>query len=380
MIEQVRQAARNQIETMQGETLKSAAEMGLQLLGDNVPGAVLLDLYAHGVPGRIENPALHTTVAGLEFDNPVQFGAGWDKRGRALLGLYHLGCSGGELGTVLPFGQYGNPKPRLWTINDDHSVEFNRLGFNSKGREAVQEQLDKLGPLPFPLGISVGKNKIMPNELAPWAHADVVGGLYEYAAYFVHAISSPNTPDLRMLQGKGFLRDILQESNEKMESLGGRKPSLIKIDAERTPSELDDMIEVALEEGAAGFVACNTYMGSDLKAAYGERWAHEAGGLSGDDPRYRALANRTIRYIYEQAGDKLEIIGAGGVKDTATAVKKIENGASAVQVLTAIRSTKGRVAGNINRGLLVAMRQRGVSNVSELVGTSTDRGVKALAA
>src|SRR5690606_1312432 len=189
------------------------------------------------------------------------------------------------------------------------SVGLNRLGFNSKGMEHVAGELDRQGKLPFPLGINVGKNALMPNEMAPWAHSTVISRLYQYAGFFVLGVSSPNTKNLRQLQDKGPLRENIQASNEAMEENGGRKPLLIKIEAERSEGELDDMIEVALEEDIAGFVATNTYMGSDLKARYGVRWANEAGGLSGDDPTYRDLSSRTVRYIYEQAGDRLEVIG-----------------------------------------------------------------------
>src|SRR5690606_24320606 len=130
-----------------------------------------LKLYGHGMTYRAQSPVLETKFAGINFDNPVWFAAGWDKRGRAVSGLYDLGFGGGEVGTVLPFPQPGNLKPRLWTIDREHSVGLNRLGFNSKGMEHVAGELDRQGKLPFPLGINVGKNALMPNEMAPWAHS-----------------------------------------------------------------------------------------------------------------------------------------------------------------------------------------------------------------
>lgn len=368
------ESVHRRIEIIEGEGLKTAAEVALSGLSRTAFGEKLIELYAFGFGGRIADPSLHTTVAGIDFENPVLFGAGWDKKGRAVRGLHALGFAGGEVGTVLPYPQYGNEKPRLWTINEAHSVGLNRLGFNSLGMEAVAGYLEGLGELDFPIGINVGKNKIAPNEHAPWSSATVIKRLYPFASYFSLGVSSPNTPGLRSLQGKEPLRENIQASMEAMEESGGRKPLLIKIDGERSDGELHDLMEVSLEEGAAGIIAINTYSGSDLKAKYGERWAHEAGGLSGADPDYRKLANQVVKRLYEEAGADLAIVGVGGVSDTDTALDMIQNGASAVQVVTAIRPSWGRVAARISRGLVESLDKQGIKNIKELIGTNTHRG------
>ena len=374
-----REGINARVEIITGESLKSTAETALSGLSKYAAGRRLIETYAFGLEGRIDDKSLRTMVAGIEFDNPVLFGAGWDKLGRAVRGLYHLGFAGGDVGTVLPFAQYGNEKPRLWTINEEHSVGLNRLGFNSPGQEVVEANLEELGELPFPIGINVGRNKISPNEHAPWAHATVIKRLYRFGSYFVLGVSSPNTPDLRGLQDKGPLRDNIQASHVAMEEMGGRKPLFIKIDAERSEAELDDMIEVVVEEGATGFIATNTYMGSDLKAKYGKRWAEEAGGLSGDDPDFRRLSTGVVRYLFEKAGDKVEILAAGAIKDADTALDKIKNGASGVQVVTAIRPSWGKVAAETNKGLVEYMDREGVVSIQDLIGAGTDRGPKAKA-
>lgn len=358
-------------ETWRGEGLKTAAEVALAGLGRSRLGAAVMERYAFGGAGRVQDTALQTEVAGIMLENPVLFGAGWDKKGRAVKGLYALGFAGGTVGTVLPDPQFGNPKPRLWTIDAGHSVGLNRMGFNSPGMEAVEEYLQRLWPVPFPLGLSVGRNKLTPNEKAVEAHTRVIRRLGAFASYIELAISSPNTPGLRGLQNKGPLRELIQGARE-----ATALPIFAKIDAERSPGELDDMIEVALEEGLTGFVATNTYMGSGLKAEYGPRWGEEAGGLSGADPTYRQLATTVVRYLYEQAGDRLEIIGAGGV-DTAEAVlDKLRAGASAVQVVTAVRPSKGRVAATINQGLVTCMAADGTRSIREYIGAATGRGAK----
>jgi dihydroorotate dehydrogenase len=364
------------LETFQGEGLKTLSEIALAGLSRHSLGERLIEAYAFDGGNRIVDDRLQTTVAGIDFESPILFGAGWDKKGRALNGLYALGFAGGDVGTVLPFGQSGNPKPRLWTVNHDHSVGLNCLGFNSPGEEVVKGYLEKTVSGRFPVGVNVGKNKILPNELAPWAHAEVVRTLGEYASYLVLGISSPNTANLRGLQDRGPLRENIQATQKANMSLSYPRPLFIKIDAERSPQELDDMIEVGLTEHIAGFIACNTYMGGDLKAAYGERWANQAGGLSGADPRYRALTTSVVRHIYEAAGDKLAVIGAGGVDSAETALDKIRAGASAVQIVTAIRPSKGKVAAKINHDLIERLYTENIATIQSLIGIDTTRGVQ----
>lgn len=358
-------------ETFKGEGLKNMAEAALEHMGGNPIGQRILVAYSTHFEDRIEDPALATTVAGINFENPVLVGAGWDKKGRAVHGLHALGFGGVEIGTVLPYEQPGNPQPRLWTIDKKHNVGLNRLGFNSLGMDAVEEYLQAAGPLPCPIGLNVGRNKDTPNEKAAEAHAQVIERLAGYASYVVLGISSPNTPNLRGLQDKEPLRELILAAKEATPKC---LPLFIKIDSERSRHELQDMIEVGVETGLNGFVATNTYMGSNLKAKYGKRWANEAGGLSGSDPEYRARTTRVVKTIYEEAGDELDIIGVGGVDSAKAAIEKLEAGASAVQVVTAIRASKGRVAAQINRDLLRQMQEDGVSNVKEYIGRKTDRG------
>lgn len=364
-------------EKWKGEGLKTLAEDTLHFLGSSAVGRQLIETYAFGPHGRIEDAALHTTLAGIEFENPVMVGAGWDKKGRAVAGLYALGFSGVEVGSVLAEPQPGNDKPRLWTIDEHHGVGFNRLGFNSLGMRAVKENLHETWPVPCPVGISLGKNKLCPDSDAPAAHAMVAARLYEQADYFVVNVSSPNTPGLRGLQAKGPLTDIVQAVQETLRHCGGPKPLFVKIAPELTDSETDDVIGVALTWGAAGIIAVNTTTSEDIRRAYGERWAREAGGLSGADPRFHRMAVQKAQYIYEQAGDKLEVIGVGGVGDRHSALDMLGAGASIVQVVTAIRPSKGKVAARINRGLREYMGREGVSSIKELIGVDTKRGVKA---
>ena len=325
----------------------------------------LLELFA-AQHQRFSSECLHINVGGVNFDNPVLVGAGWDKDGRSVKALFTLGFAGVEVGSVLVRTQSGNPKPRQFMLNS--GVALNRLGFNSPGMHTVAHNLERYRGSGIPIGISLGKNKDVPPQDAPEAHALVTECLYDDAAYFAINVSSPNTPGLRALQDKGPLTDIVQAVNATMDSMGSRKPLFVKIAPELSPEAVDDVIDVVLAHGLTGIIATNTTINEDLKAAYAERWRQEAGGLSGDDAKYRAMSTEKVAHIYRQTQGRITIIGCGGVKDAATALEKIRAGATLVQVVTAIRGEGTAVAGNINRGLVADMQREGVKHISELVG------------
>lgn len=369
-----RASSLERLEVLRGEGLKAAMEISLAGLSKSTLGMRLIETYAHGLSGRLVDTALSTTMADLEFENPITVGAGWDKKGRAVAGLYALGFSGVEVGTVPLFGQPGNPKPRLWTINKGHSVGLNRLGFNSNGSEAVDREMESRRPFPCHVGINIGKNKMMPDDLSPWAHAEALKQLYNHASYVVFNPSSPNTAGLTELQKREPLRAHIEAMKEAMEQSGGQKPLMVKLSPDMQMDDFDDAIAVAVEAGVAGLVLVNTTASQVIKQKYGKH--EEAGGLSGNEWEYRALAVYMVQRAYEQAGDKLEIIGVGAISDTHDAIERIMAGASLLQVVTGIREHNGRVAPMINRGILNWMQRRGVSNVKELIGHGTKRGPK----
>lgn len=255
-------------------------------------------------------------------------------------------------------------------------VAINKFGFNSPGAQAVQANLVAGQPFQCPVGINIGKNKLIPDELAPWAYAQVIDLLYDLVDYIVINPSSPNTPNLRKLQQKGPLEKIITAAEAIMRVHGALKPRFIKIAPELTWRQLDDVIEVAARYGW-GIVAVNTSAHKALRTAYGHRWIAEGGGLSGGDDSYRRRATRVVKYIYEQAGDTIDIIGVGGINSSEAAIERIRAGASALQIVTAIRQHWGRSAALINRGLLTYMQQAGLHSLDELIGAGTRRGPKA---
>jgi dihydroorotate dehydrogenase len=327
----------------------------------------LLEKIAAYEGKRFYDERLNVVVGGVEFDNPLLVGAGWDKQGRAVKALHTLGFGGVEVGSVLAYPQEGNPKPRQWMLTP--GVAMNRLGFNSPGAAIVARNLIKYRESGVPIGVSVGKNKDVSN--AAFAHAVVVEELYDLASYFAINVSSPNTPGLRQLQDKEPLIDIVQAVNGIMDLRGRRKPLFVKIAPDLSDEAVDVVIQVVLDNGLTGIIATNTTNRGDLKEKYG-RSADEMGGISGDDEEFRRMATQKVAHIRKVAGDSLEIIGVGGIKDTETAVEKIRAGARLIQVVTAIRGVGTSLPGRINRGLVEYMERKGIKNINELVGKDED--------
>lgn len=352
---------------LDSETWHTNARNLIRLAGSNPVTLSVLESLSHR--REYEDERLKVLVGGIEFENPVMVGAGWDKEGVAVKGLSALGFSGVEVGSVLVYPQAGNPKPRQFLVGP--GVVLNRLGFNSLGMEVVARNLEQYQKSGIPVGVSIGKNKDVPDKCAPEMHALVAKRLYDYATYFVVNVSSPNTPGLRRLQEKEPLTDIVQAVNQAMSDRGEKKPLFVKIAPDLTKEAVDDVIEVVLTNGLTGIIATNTTINADIKGKYGVR--DQMGGLSGDDPDYRRMATEKVAHIYQQAGDRIEIIGVGGVKDGDTAYEKIAAGARVVQVVTAMRGEGPLVATNINRELIERMNKDGVKNICEIVGIEADK-------
>jgi len=252
-------------------------------------------------------------------------------------------------------------------------VDLNRLGFNSPGADVVTKNLERYKTSGIPIGISIDKNKDIPDKVAPEMHAIVAKKLYDFAAYFVINVSSPNTPGLRQLQDKGPLTEITQAVNQALDEVGQRKPLFVKIAPDLTNEAVTDVIEVAMDNGLTGIIATNTTVSPEIKAKYGKHWRNELGGLSGDDKDFRSMATEKVAHIYKETNGKIEIIGIGGVKDTQTALEKIKAGAKIVQVVTAIRGEGTTLPGRINRGLVEWMKKEGIKSISEVVGTESSK-------
>ena len=193
-------------------------------------------------------------------------GAGWDKKGRAVDGLIYLGFGGVEVGTVPVFAQAGNPKPRM-ELDWRYGVGRTALGFNAPGEETVNTYLEgqhKQGII----GINVGKNKLLPDEHAPWAHAQVIETLFDHGDYFVINVSSPNTPGLRDFlspEKEENLRQIIRSCREAAKD----KPLFLKLTVDLDIQDVYRLLQLCAEERVDGIVDTNTTVDQKLKAKYG---------------------------------------------------------------------------------------------------------------
>lgn len=277
-------------------------------------------------------------VFGLCFPNPIGLAAGFDKNGVAVPGLAALGFGFIEIGTVTYSPQLGNPRPRLFRLPSEQAL-INRMGFNNEGAAAVASRLAKLPRPGVPLGVSLGKSKAAPLEEAVADYLASLDLLSPHGDYFAVNISSPNTPGLRALQERDRL-DVLLEAlvsrlreRAKAEGRDAPKPLLVKVAPDLDEVALDKVVEVCLARGASGLIAVNTTVG---RAGLSERvpaaLRSEPGGLSGRPLHQRAVA--VVRALHQRAGDRLPIVGCGGIFTADDARRMLDAGASLLQLYT----------------------------------------------
>ncbi|THD65833.1 quinone-dependent dihydroorotate dehydrogenase [Robertkochia marina] len=307
----------------------------------------------HRIPGipalirscyRVEDRRLEREVFGLKFKNPVGLAAGFDKDAKLFNELSDFGFGFIEIGTLTPKPQPGNPKKRLFRLKADQAI-INRMGFNNGGVEEAVERLKKnKGVL---IGGNIGKNKVTPNEQAVNDYILAFNALFDHVDYFVVNVSSPNTPNLRALQDKEPLTNLLntlQSLNAKKET---PKPILLKIAPDLNEDQLTDIIDIVSDAGIAGVIATNTTIGREgLRDGNKE----ETGGLSGKPLTDRST--EVIRFLAEKSNKAFPIIGVGGIHSADDAIAKLEAGADLVQLYTGFIYEGPALIKAINKKLL----------------------------
>jgi len=283
---------------------------------------------AKGVFGY-KNARLEKKLMGLTFPNPIGLAAGFDKNAIAIDEMASLGFGFIEIGTLTPKAQAGNPKPRLFRLLEDEAI-INRMGFNNEG-VAVAVQKLKNRKSSVIVGGNIGKNKDTPNEQALDDYLYCFEHLFEYVDYFVVNVSSPNTPNLRALQEKEPLKNILNSLQVKNKEKKQPKPILLKIAPDLNESQLDDIVEIVLETQIAGVIATNTTLSREgLQSP--ESKTQETGGLSGKPLTKRST--EVINYLAKKSNKQFVIIGVGGIHSPKDAWEKLEAGADLVQLYT----------------------------------------------
>jgi dihydroorotate dehydrogenase len=336
-----------------------------------------------------EHSVLRTQLFGRSLQNPIGLAAGFDKDGRIHPALFALGFGFVEIGTVTPYPQAGNPRPRLFRLPEDEAL-INRLGFNNHGASEMAELLASTLKRFIPkdtdifelnsnltaniasgmLGINIGKNKDTLLEKASDDYVSCLSMLHPYADYFTLNISSPNTEDLRNLQEKDALRVLLDSvcaCRDKLDQNHSRKtPLLVKLSPDLDETALGSSIRVMKEFSIQGVIVANTTVKRpELKS----KQRNENGGLSGKPLQKRST--EMIRNVFQKLGTEIPIIGVGGIFSGADAYDKIRAGASAVQIYTAlIYEGPGQVR-KVKRELAKLLNEDGFTSVSDAVGVDS---------
>lgn len=270
------------------------------------------------------------TVMGLSFPNPVGLAAGLDKNGEYIDALAALGFGFIEIGTVTPRPQPGNPKPRMFRLPEAQGI-INRMGFNNLGVEALVENV-KRAKYQGILGINIGKNFDTPIEHAANDYLTGLRKAYTHASYVAINISSPNTKNLRQLQGSdeldALLAQLKAEQGRLAELHGKYVPLAVKIAPDLDDEQIRQIAALLMRHRIDGVIATNTTLSRE--GVENLPHGNEAGGLSGAPVREKSTA--VIRALAAELQGTLPIIGVGGILSGADALEKIQAGAALVQI------------------------------------------------
>lgn len=309
------------------------------------------------------DPVLASTVFGVRFGAPLGLAAGFDKNGAGLRAWGALGFGYAEVGTVTAHPQPGNPSPRMFRLPDDRAL-LNRMGFNNHGAGELAMQLTR-GGAEVPIGVNIGKTKIIAPEDAAddyRASARLLGPL---ADFVVVNVSSPNTPGLRALQAVESLRPILAAVRDETP-----KPVLVKIAPDLSDDDVDAIADLALELGLAGIVATNTTISRDGLLTPGVADLGD-GGISGAPVAQRSL--EVLRRLYLRVGGQVVLVSVGGIETADDAWERITSGASLLQGYTGFVYGGGLWAKRIHDGVARRLHDGGFTCLADAVGSAVRR-------
>jgi len=294
---------------------------------------------------------------GLSFRNPLGLAAGMDKNAEAMLGWKNLGFGFIEVGGVTMLEQSGNPKPRMFRSAKDGAL-VNRMGFNNQGSEKISNRLRRTGKIGIPVFLNIGKSKVTSLDDAHEDYATTVKRCEKFVDGIVINVSSPNTPQLRELQNEDHLEKIIKS----VQKYSSDKPVLVKIAPDLEDQQICEIVDVARSLDCAGIVATNTTVERPNEIGV----MNETGGLSGKPLSSRSTA--IIRLIADHTDGQWPIIGVGGISTADDAWDKITNGASLLQLYTALVFEGAGVVKKIVNGLDKKLKTAGLSNLQDAVG------------
>ncbi len=303
---------------------------------------------------------LSQNIFGLNFLNPIGLAGGFDKNATMILPLSAMGFGFLEYGTLTPKPQIGNPKPRLFRLIEEKSIQ-NAMGFNNDGLDKIKARATKLYPSSIPLIANIGKNKITPNEMAIKDYETLVKGLDSCCDAFVINISSPNTSNLRDLQSESFIGELSTTLNGLT-----KKPLILKIAPDMSIDSAISLCLTAANSGFKGLIINNTSVDYSLTPK-----AKDFGGLSG-----QLIKNKSKELFKEVAKElfgKAILISCGGIDSADEAYERIKMGANLIQIYTSFIYEGPSICKNINNQILNLALSEGYESISQAVGVDIRR-------
>ncbi|EAJ0335741.1 quinone-dependent dihydroorotate dehydrogenase [Campylobacter lari] len=335
------------------ENAHALAEFSMRTLDCIFPGG--LSFFAKDCV--INDEILNQEIFNLNFYNPVGLAGGFDKNATMIRPLSALGFGFLEYGTFTPKPQNGNEKPRLFRLVEQESIQ-NAMGFNNKGKDAIAKEVKKVYPFSIPLVANIGKNKITPNEEAINDYIILLKEFKDLCDLFVINISSPNTKNLRDLQSEEFVSTLFSQAKEIT-----NKPVILKIAPDMNIDSAISLCKSAISAKADGIIMANTSIDYSLIDN-----ARTFGGISG-----KLITQKSATFFKEVAKEIYQdtiLIASGGIDSAELAYERIKNGASLVQIYTAMIFKGPSVVKNINQGLIELLKQDGFNHISQAIGVN----------
>ena len=310
---------------------------------------------------EVENEQiLKIELLGKNFPNPIGLAAGFDKNAEAYNFLLKLGFGFIEVGTITPLKQFGNPKPRIFRLEDDGAL-INRLGFNNDGMKVIKNRI-KSGGKKGVLGVNIGPNKDTKDQKNDFCLG--LKNFFDIADYITVNISSPNTESLRDFHEQEKLKDLLLALNKIKKENKTNIPLLLKVSPDIKDNHISEIADVATKNDIAAIILTNTTNGNrdNLRSEVKK----EEGGLSGEP--LQQISTNIIKKFYKQLNGKIPIIGVGGVNSGKSAYEKIIAGASLLQLYTSFVYRGPSTAKDIKKELIQILKTEGLSNIKEAIG------------
>ena len=308
-----------------------------------------------------DNRILETNFCEKILPSPIGVAAGFDKNAEVYNPLFNLGFGFVEVGTITPKPQFGNPKPRVFRLEEDEAL-INRLGFNNSGSDEISKRIKENNKKGF-LGINIGPNKDSTNRVEDYLIC--FRKFYNLADYITINISSPNTENLRDFHNQDELNSLIDKLKNEKKELNSNIPLAIKVSPDLNDDQINEVSNIILEQEIGIVIVSNTTDKNRENLKNINKL--EKGGLSGKP--IEKISNEVISKFYKILKDKTKIIGVGGVSNGQDAFEKITSGATLVQLYTGMVYRGPRIASKISNELIDLLKNKGFKNVSEAIGT-----------